>query len=39
MQVWIAKYDEEMAAAELTYQEELAQTQQVRLSCTHCSVM
>jgi hypothetical protein len=29
-QVWIQKYDEEMGAAEMTYQEELAQTQQVR---------
>lgn len=29
LQVWIQKYDEEMGAAEATYQEELAQTNQV----------
>ena len=31
LQVWIQKYDEEMGAAEATYQEELAQTNQVTL--------
>ena len=31
LQVWIQKYDEEMGAAEATYQDELAQTNQVSL--------
>ena len=38
LQVWIQKYDEEMGAAEATYQEELAQTNQVTLRLVEAEV-
>ncbi|DBA70798.1 hypothetical protein WJX79_008514 [Trebouxia sp. C0005] len=37
VEVWIQKYDEEMGAAEMTYQEELAQTQQVAEELRQCT--
>ncbi|KAL3152562.1 hypothetical protein ABBQ32_001587 [Trebouxia sp. C0010 RCD-2024] len=37
LEVWIQKYDEEMGVAEATYQEELAQTNQVAQELRQCT--